>query len=191
VDELAKEAAAKTPMWTDSSNRYTLPATALETDPENDQDLVGDGMGDEGQDDGAADERLIEKPEKKVLEYWTRPRKATVSILIQLRTGKIGLGAYLHKINRRESARCSCDPGNQTVKHVLLECAELNYLRHKMRLALDKREVQLTALDDLLTNGNARTAIADFMINMVLLGRFLAVDPVAMGMEVEDEGDDN
>lgn len=33
-------------------------------------------MGDEGQDDGAADERLIEKPEKKVLEYWTRPRKA-------------------------------------------------------------------------------------------------------------------
>lgn len=81
-----------------------------------------------------------------------------MSILIQLRTGKIGLGAYLHKINRRESARCSCDLGNQTVKHVLLECAELNDLRHKMRLALDKRGVQLTALDDLLTNGNRKNS---------------------------------
>jgi hypothetical protein len=72
----------------------------------------------------------------------------------------------------------------------MLECAELNDLRHKMRFALDKRGVQLTALDDLLTNGNARTAISDFTINTGLLGQFLAVDPVAMGMEVED-GDDN
>ncbi|KAJ5575967.1 reverse transcriptase [Penicillium sp. DV-2018c] len=49
--------------------------------------------------------RLIEIPTKKTLEYWSGLRKATSSILIQLRTGRIGLGAYLHRINRRDSSR--------------------------------------------------------------------------------------
>ena len=46
---------------------------------------------------------------KQTLEYWSDPRKATVSILIQLRTRRIVLAAYLHRINRRESARCGSD----------------------------------------------------------------------------------
>lgn len=33
---------------------------------------------------------------------------------MQLRTGRIGLGAYLRRINRRQSALCDCDLGNQT-----------------------------------------------------------------------------
>jgi hypothetical protein len=39
--------------------------------------------------------RLIEAPTKKTLEYWSGLRKATGSILMQLRTGKIGLGGAL------------------------------------------------------------------------------------------------
>ena len=66
--------------------------------------------------------RLIEAPTKKTLEYWSGLRKATASILMQLRTGRTGLSAYLHRINRCESARCGCDLGNQTVTHALLEC---------------------------------------------------------------------
>lgn len=66
--------------------------------------------------------QLVEVPTRKTLEYWSGLRKATASILMQLRTGRIGLGAYLNRINRRESARYDCDLGNQTVNHVLLEC---------------------------------------------------------------------
>jgi len=66
--------------------------------------------------------RLIKVPTKKTLKYWFGLCKATTSILMQLRTGRIGLGAYLARINRRESARCDCELGNQTVAHVLLEC---------------------------------------------------------------------
>lgn len=52
--------------------------------------------------------RLVELPTKKTLEFWSDLQKATALILMQLRTGRIGLAAYLHRINRRESARCSC-----------------------------------------------------------------------------------
>lgn len=74
--------------------------------------------------------RLIELPNKKTLEYWSDLRKATASILMQLRTRRIGLAAYLHRISRRESARCTCDLGNQTVSHILLECPLLQDKRH-------------------------------------------------------------
>jgi ribonuclease HI len=66
--------------------------------------------------------RLIEAPTRKTLAYWSGLRKATASILMQLRTGRIGLRAYLNRINRSDSARCDCDLGNQTVNHILLEC---------------------------------------------------------------------
>ncbi|KAG0160606.1 hypothetical protein PDIDSM_8136 [Penicillium digitatum] len=59
-------------------------------------------------------------------------RKATTSVLIQLRTGIIGLAEYLSKIKRSDSPRCQCDLGNQSVKHVLLECPLLKELRSEM-----------------------------------------------------------
>lgn len=37
--------------------------------------------------------RLVEMPTMKTLEYWSGLRKATASILMQLRTGRVGLGA--------------------------------------------------------------------------------------------------
>jgi ribonuclease HI len=66
--------------------------------------------------------RLIDKPHKKILTYWSGLRKATTSILIQLRTGKIGLSHYLSRIKVRDSARCECNLGSQTPRHVVLIC---------------------------------------------------------------------
>jgi hypothetical protein len=36
-----------------------------------------------------------------------------ISVLIQLRTGRIGLNQYLTRINVRQDARCGCGLGNQ------------------------------------------------------------------------------
>lgn len=54
---------------------------------------------------------------------------------MQLRTKRIGLGAYLARISRRESARRDCDLGNQTVD-VLLECPLHQEEREGTRRAL-------------------------------------------------------
>ena len=130
--------------------------------------------------------RLIEAPTKKTLDYWSSLHKATASILMQLRTGRIGLSAYLHRINRRESARCGCDLGNQTVSHVLLECPLHQDERDRMRSALSDQGVALRR-DELLTRLEARTIVAEFMVKTGLLDQFQGVDPTALGVE---EGDD-
>ncbi|KAJ5227661.1 hypothetical protein N7489_008369 [Penicillium chrysogenum] len=113
--------------------------------------------------------RLIEAPTRKTLAYWSGLRKATASILMQLRTGRIGLRAYLNRINRSDSARCDCDLGNQTMRH-----------------ALSDRGVALRR-DNLLERPEARTIVAEFVVRTGLLDQFQAVDPVALGMEEGDE----
>lgn len=130
--------------------------------------------------------RLIETPTRKTLEYWSGIRKATTSILMQLRTGRIGLGAYLARINRRDSARCDCDLGNQTVAHVLLECPLHINERARMRDALSGQGIVFRR-DDLLTRPEARTIVADFMVETGVLGQFQAIDPGVLGMEEVEE----
>ena len=130
--------------------------------------------------------RLIEAPTKKTLDYWSNLHKATAWILMQLRTGRIELSAYLHRINRRESARCGCHLGNQTLSHVLLECPLPQVERDRMRSALSDQGVALRR-DELLTRLEARTIVAEFMVKTGLLDQFQGVDPTALGVE---EGDD-
>ena len=67
---------------------------------------------------------------------------------MHLKTGRIGLGAYLHCINRRVSARCGCELGNQIESHVLLE-----YLLHK-----DEREITVSDMNTLMYNHDADPA---------------------------------
>lgn len=131
---------------------------------------------------GRPTRRLIEAPSKKTLEYWSGLRKATASVLMQLRTGRIGLNAYLARINRRETARCDCDFGNQTVTHVLLECLLHQEERDKMRNALSEQGITLRH-EELLTRLEARTIVAEFMIRTGLLGQFQGLDPIALGAE--------
>ena len=74
---------------------------------------------------------------------------------MQLRTGRIGLSAYLARINRRETARCECDLGNQTVTHVLLECPLHQEERNKMRNSLSEQGIMLRH-EELLTRMEGR-----------------------------------
>lgn len=53
--------------------------------------------------------------------------------MMELSKGRIGLAAYLNKIDRRESSRCKYDLGIKTMKHILLECPLLDGQRMAMR----------------------------------------------------------
>ncbi|KNZ72373.1 hypothetical protein J132_03464 [Termitomyces sp. J132] len=56
-----------------------------------------------------------------------------LSLLIQLHTGHVPLNSYLHRIQKRESARCNkCKEGRETVQHYLLECQAHKNKQHKM-----------------------------------------------------------
>ncbi|KAJ5111697.1 hypothetical protein NUU61_001327 [Penicillium alfredii] len=105
---------------------------------------------------------------------------------MQLRTGRIGLGAYLARINRRDSARCDCDLGNQTVAHVLLECPLHIEERVRMRNALSGQGISFRR-DDLLTRPEAREIVAGFMVETGILTQFLGTDTAALGMEAVEE----
>ena len=81
---------------------------------------------------GCPTRRLIPTPTKKSLRLHRGLTKANSSALIQLRTGRIRLNHFLHKISARENDRCGCDEGSQTPKHVLLECSLLADLRQQL-----------------------------------------------------------
>lgn len=112
-------------------------------------------------------------------------RKATSSVSIQLRTGWVALPGNLNKINRRDSPSCSCDQGNQTVQHVLLECPRLADLRSDMRTRLDERGISMAlGADGLLSAAAAGPIMANFMFKSGLLGQFLEVDLGVIGMSI-------
>jgi hypothetical protein len=48
--------------------------------------------------------------------------KPHAAILVQARSGKIGLKSYLYKIKRADSPNCECDRAEQTVNHIIEEC---------------------------------------------------------------------
>ena len=74
-------------------------------------------------------------PDPGVLKLHQDLYKAESSILIQVRTGKIGLADFLHlqKVPGFENNRCSCSNAPETVRHVIVHCNKENERRIALR----------------------------------------------------------
>ncbi len=72
---------------------------------------------------------LVPQPDWKGLKIHTKLKKPQSSLLVQMRTGKIGLRSFLYSRKIVEDERCECGHSLQTVRHILMECRKFNRLR--------------------------------------------------------------
>lgn len=108
---------------------------------------------------------LAMKPHRRHLASHGQRRKALSAVVVQMKTGKIGLNSYLHGIRPLDTPtdRCrGCAEQRETLHHVLLDCPSYresrqkywgNYPPNSLREILSDTEKTTTAARQLLTLG--------------------------------------
>jgi hypothetical protein len=112
---------------------------------------------------GRAIARYRPYPMRQALEIYKGRAKPMTSILILLRTEKIGLRAFLHgmKVPAVDNPQCDCGQREETVQHFLLECAQWDrqrqtlgpYRRKTLKEILGSREGSKRATEFVLQTG--------------------------------------
>ena len=94
--------------------------------------------------------RSIDKsaPSKKFLKLTKDINRSQASIIMQLRTGHIGLNQHLFRIKKAESPSCPHCKGItvETIKHFLLDCPSYRRERHELRSKLRRNASSLSFL---------------------------------------------
>jgi hypothetical protein len=111
-------------------------------------------------------------PGHKALEPHREAPKSISSIITQLRTGKIGLNAYLHsrKVPGIDNPNCGCGYRLQSIEHVLLGCRKYRQLRRSLLGPGYK------TLGEVLSTPKLTLKAAEFMVATRLLGQFRRPD---------------
>jgi len=125
---------------------------------------------------GKPNQRLVQVPHKKTLRLFEGLPKHYTSILVQMRSMRIGLKHFLFKIGEADSDKCNCLEGSQTPQHVLLQCPlytdERKGMTEKIRARTDLNQRGLMDYEALLSHPLATRYVAEFMLKTGLLGQF-------------------
>ena len=67
-----------------------------------------------------------------------------IAILVQRKTGPVGLNDYMARIHRADSAACSCGAEAETVSHFLFHCPLWHSPRQELQQVLSDRRRDLS-----------------------------------------------
>lgn len=119
--------------------------------------------------------KIAPQPSRKVLHLHDKLPKWISSLMVQMRTGKIGLRKFLYERNVPdiEDTECACGEGEETVRHVLTECSQFSELR-KIMWADEVRKARFNWIDlrSILTTPAFLKKAAEFMQKTGLLGQY-------------------
>ena len=95
--------------------------------------------------------------------------KAHSSLLAQIRTGKIGLAAFLHKcrVPGFESPACSCGWQWETAKHITLDCPRFSQERRQLQ-----QTTRTTDFQWLISDPRGAAALTTWFLRLNLLPQF-------------------
>jgi ribonuclease HI len=115
---------------------------------------------------GSTLRQLLPRLDNKSIQLYNGLTKNLSSVLIQMRTGKIRLGAYLYSIRVNDTDVCQCGEAPQTVAHVLMDCERFDALRAK---TFGGRENIPSSLEAFLADQRQVRRSAIFMVETGLL----------------------
>src|SRR5205809_6131830 len=114
-------------------------------------------------------------PSRKAVKLHAQLQKAESSIIIQIRTGRIGLAAFLNKARLPgfPSPVCPCGQARETAEHVIAHCNRFAGRRAALR---NRRTGQLD-IKELLDDARGAARLARWFIQLRILPQYsLAAD---------------
>jgi ribonuclease HI len=85
-------------------------------------------------------------PLNSFLKYSKGCNQAQTSILIQLRTARVGLNRHLYQLHQAPDPYCPHCPGEEeTVRHYLIDCSYYEWTRQPMQMALQQEWRKINA----------------------------------------------
>ncbi|GAM91652.1 hypothetical protein ANO11243_097040 [Dothideomycetidae sp. 11243] len=97
---------------------------------------------------------------------------------VQIRTGKIGLRGYLHRIHAADTNKCGCGRAVQTAQHVVTECRIHTELRR-----LFWPSGQPPSWNAMLSDAAELREVTTFILKTELLEQFKAVSKKILNLD--------
>ena len=134
--------------------------------------------------------KLVEIPNRRVLDLYRGLPKPYASIIIQIRTQKSGLKYFLFKIKVSDSDQCYCGLGSQIPRHILLQYPLYAESRKVILDKLDPRVRGKMDYNRIISHPQAMCYVAEFVHQIELFSQFRDVERTGYykrGTDVEDD----